>query len=1477
MVMSSKILKRYLVLAGLLSFFLVPKAHAAVQLVQSSTQSVDGTSSTCALAPTTAGNFLLMMYRINFQGISGITFSDTKGDSFIKSATSSNAYVGMAYAYNIAGGSTAATMSGFASNIITLSCYEFSGVLSTADPLDTGTRGTYSATTTYATPSMTTASSSDLLIGMITADTASITPYSPFSQLSSLPYATHGWVTYVTNALLQPAGTYTNNGLLPSSNSGNANVAAFKPGLVGIAQDVSKFVSSTNIATVTTTISTTQANELIVIFLSNNQVNPTTKGVSGGGLTWTEAVSSTATSRGYTGIWAAWASSTLSNVVVSSTISGGGSYTNGAMYVASFIGATSTLGASGKFVSAGSQATTSVSLTTTKNNSWVWGVAELWSNSATPTATSGQSVVGQWLGTPNGSAHWMQKMNSPTPASGTTVALWDSLSVSQTSNYIAIEILPASASGGGSAGPDATSASTTVSGDGARSGDTITVSGSGFGTVSAGSRATCNGGAGTGCIQFVAGGTATVADGSISSWTDTAITFTVSSTLATNGGVNALQVWAANASDTTPLTFYIYPNITALASVGTNAAREYNAADTDGLIMLSGDHFGTTTSTATILGSAASLHYSAQGSCSVSGYTSSTACFEVPTAIANNTYTGTVTLTRGSDSKQATTSLSILPRVTAVTPTSSAVGNIIQFLGDHLCEGGTCPVSPNRASATFNVAFGSTTSSDSDFVNQTGGAGACNGTGAAWTDSEICVNVPATAPLGAATTTVASNGNVSNGQAFTVVAGLSAPGAPTYTNVTSTALTASWTSVSGATYYKIERAVAGQSFSQIGTTTLLSYNDSGLSSGAAYWYRVRGYGASGNGAYSATSSIAMPGSTSPALVTHGTSLNSNVSPALNTTGANLIVVGCHYWTTLSNAVSSSPANTWYPLTSYGTSGSSGFVQFFYAYNATTSASQTFSCLPQQYEDITVSAYSGILSSGSPLDGQNGNTVSATTIQTGSVTPTQLNELLVAGYSDGYSSNATATISNGFTVTDSPHDGSNMSGAMAYLIATTTSAYNPTWYVQTSTSMNRAATIAMFRAAAAGLNPPNAPSLDAPVSAGQDLSTTPVFKMTAIDPYGYSLQYKVSIYTVPGCSGGLVQSNDQSASQTGWSGQNASSSKEYTSGTQGTFTVQTPLSANTTYYWKASAKDPEGSNTWTDSTSCNSFVTTYGNWTTDSGNWSISGNQLVVAPASGSFAELHMTGSSQANAILEFKVKSSAVGAGTGNAAVIARLQAGGDHYRAGVLDFLNQNFIAGKSVSGAYSTIATTPYTLSAGTFYGVRALVSGAGPTTLGAWLNGGNALSGSDSAATLQAAGSFGIAASSTNGSATFTFDDFAAYSSTVVTLNNLPVGGSWSVRDHTGAVIACQTGSTWDLSTYSGQVPIDYDNGGGSVAMWTGNATCSGAPSYTYPSSGLATDIFGGDQYAYSNGSGGGNYGGAISATSSVTISTVGSVSY
>lgn len=89
-----------------------------------------------------------------------------------------------------------------------------------------------------------------------------------------------------------------------------------------------------------------------------------------------------------------------------------------------------------------------------------------------------------------------------------------------------------------------------------------------------------------------------------------------------------------------------------------------------------------------------------------------------------------------------------------------------------------------------------------------------------------------------------------------------APGTPTFTNLAATSVTVNWTSPGGsggALTYRVERCQGAgcSSFVQVaGPQAGLTFNDSGLTSGATYLYRIVANNATGNGAYSGTGTYA---------------------------------------------------------------------------------------------------------------------------------------------------------------------------------------------------------------------------------------------------------------------------------------------------------------------------------------------------------------------------------------------------------------------------------------------------------------------------------------------------------------------------------------------------------------------------------------------------------------------------------------------
>ena len=114
----------------------------------------------------------------------------------------------------------------------------------------------------------------------------------------------------------------------------------------------------------------------------------------------------------------------------------------------------------------------------------------------------------------------------------------------------------------------------------------------------------------------------------------------------------------------------------------------------------------------------------------------------------------------------------------------------------------------------------------------------------------------------------------------------------------------------------------------------------------------------------------------------------------------------------------------------------------------------------------VAAFSGAAAA-SALDQQNGAVGTGTSLATGSVTPSEDNELVVSGVSIADGSSGTYAVDSGLTITDQilASAGNFEGGGLAYIIQTSAGAVNPTW--SWTGSVNSAAVIATFKAAAAG--------------------------------------------------------------------------------------------------------------------------------------------------------------------------------------------------------------------------------------------------------------------------------------------------------------------------------------------------------------------------------------------------------------------------
>jgi len=249
-------------------------------------------------------------------------------------------------------------------------------------------------------------------------------------------------------------------------------------------------------------------------------------------------------------------------------------------------------------------------------------------------------------------------------------------------------------------------------------------------------------------------GTYIIPCANVSNWQQGTITFTVPADINVYGGVGALVVTSAGIDDTTPLDFYVYPNIVSLTTpLGADAAREYNAADTDGIITINGTRFGAG-GTVTILGQPVTTTVS---------YGDTSIQVQVPVAIADNLYQGSVVVTRTNPSDNRTdtyNSLRILPRITDIIPSSGVAGDSVTISGNHLCQlTGVCPTAGNRSTVSNNVKFATVQVADADVTGWSETAGG----------STINVKVPAGTPVGNITVTVTSGGDVSNAFPFVIL------------------------------------------------------------------------------------------------------------------------------------------------------------------------------------------------------------------------------------------------------------------------------------------------------------------------------------------------------------------------------------------------------------------------------------------------------------------------------------------------------------------------------------------------------------------------------------------------------------------------------------------------------------------------------------------------------------------------------------
>ncbi|MDN5795648.1 MAG: Ig-like domain-containing protein [Intrasporangium sp.] len=189
---------------------------------------------------------------------------------------------------------------------------------------------------------------------------------------------------------------------------------------------------------VTATLSTGAAGDLLLAFVGGDGPGSggETATVSGAGLKWS-LVGRANNQPGTSEIWQATASGQLSDAAITSTLGHGGY--GQSLTVVAFSGA------AGVGTSAGDGARTgapTVSLTTTADGAWVYGVGNDWDQALPRTAGDGQHLVHQWVDSRTGDTYWAQSQVEATATKGTTVTLDDPQPTGDRWNLMAVEVLP---------------------------------------------------------------------------------------------------------------------------------------------------------------------------------------------------------------------------------------------------------------------------------------------------------------------------------------------------------------------------------------------------------------------------------------------------------------------------------------------------------------------------------------------------------------------------------------------------------------------------------------------------------------------------------------------------------------------------------------------------------------------------------------------------------------------------------------------------------------------------------------------------------------------------------------------------------------------------------------------------------------------------------------------------------------------------
>ena len=327
-----------------------------------------------------------------------------------------------------------------------------------------------------------------------------------------------------------------------------------------------------------------------------------------------------------------------------------------------------------------------------------------------------------------------------------------------------------------------------------------------------------------------------------------------------------------------------------------------------------------------------------------------------------------------------------------------------------------------------------------------------------------------------------------------------------------------------------------------------------------------------------------------------------------------------------------PPSGWTQINSTSNNGGYALADFYHFALSTdpSSFSWTFSGSTQAI--ATISDYSGVDST-SPLDvnGLGVDSANTTSHTAPTLTTNYPDDMLVAIWSyeaaTTTSSFPTSMAVDWNTSDSGPHSDIGTSAAHV-LIGTAGS-------TGTNTAVSGKSTVSIMHSITLRANLP-LPLLIAPINGSVDLILGLSFQLVNESLNSTPLEYKIQLCTTSACST-VLQTFDETASQTGWSGQNANSgtayvgSTTYSGSTTATYTVQTPLSAGTQYWWRGFSFDT-GDSLWSLPSNADDFTTSY-----------IPAAPTLYSPPAGatnipSKPEFHLAATDQDSNPLEYKIQ-----------------------------------------------------------------------------------------------------------------------------------------------------------------------------------------------------------------------------------------------